>query len=41
MKMMAPNGVLEGLKSIDMGVCESCVMKKYKRVSFTKATREP
>ena len=41
MKMMAANGVLEGLKSIDMGVCESYFMEKYKRVSFTKAAREP
>ena len=39
--MMAVNGVLEGLKSIDMGVCASCVMEKYKRVSFTKAAKEP
>jgi len=38
--MMAANGVLEGLKYIDMGVCESYVMEKYKRVSFTKAARE-
>ena len=41
MKMMVVNGVLEGLKSMDMGFCESCIMKKYKRVSFTKAAREP
>ena len=41
MKMMAANEVLEGLKSIDMGVCESYFMEKYKRVSFTKAAREP
>ena len=40
MKMMAANGVLEGLKYIDMGVSESCLMEKYRRVSFTKATRE-
>ena len=41
MKKMAANGVLEGLKYIDMGVSESCLMEKYKPVSFTKATREP
>ena len=37
--MMAVNEVLEGLKSNDIGVCESCVMEKYKRVSFTKVAR--
>ena len=41
MMMMPANGDLEGLKYIDMGVSESCLMEKYKRVSFTKATREP
>jgi len=40
MKMMAANGVLEDPKSVNMGVCENCVMEKYKRVSFTKAVRE-
>ena len=40
-EMMAVNGVLEGVKSIDMDVCASCVMKKYKRVSFTKAAKKP
>ena len=39
--MIAANVVSEGLKFIDMGVCENCVMEKYKRVSFTKAAREP
>ncbi|PHT42611.1 hypothetical protein CQW23_16636 [Capsicum baccatum] len=29
------------MKSVDMGHCESCVMGKQKRVSFTKTAREP
>ena len=39
-KMLATEGVLEGLKSIDMSPCENCVMSKQKRVSFTKTARE-
>ena len=41
MKMLTTKGALEGLKSVDMGLCESCVMDKQKRLSFTKAAREP
>ena len=41
MKMLVAKGALEGLKSVDMGLCESCVMDKQKRVSFTKTPREP
>ena len=41
MKMLVAKGALEGLKSVDMGLCESCVMGKQKRVSFTKIPREP
>ena len=41
MKMLVAKGALEGLKSVDMGLCESCVMGKQKRVSFTKTPREP
>ena len=40
MKMSAAEGVLEGLKSVDMSPCENCVMRKHKRVSFTKTARE-
>ena len=40
MKMSAAEGVLEGLKSVDMSPCENCVMSKQKRVSFTKTARE-
>ena len=40
MKMLAAEGVLEGLKSVDMSPCENCVMSKQKRVSFTKTARE-
>ena len=31
---------MEGLKSVDMSPCENCVMRKQKRVSFTKTARE-
>ncbi|VFQ92713.1 unnamed protein product [Cuscuta campestris] len=41
MRMLAAKGTLEGLTSVDMGLCESCVMGKQKRVSFTKTPREP
>ena len=41
MKMLVAKEALEGLKSVDMGLCESCVMGKQKKVSFTKAPREP
>ena len=40
-KMLVAKRELEGLKSVDMGLCESCVMGKQKRVSFTKNPREP
>ena len=39
-KMLAAKGVLEGLKFVDMGPCEICVMSKQKQVSFTKASTE-
>ena len=40
MKMLVAKGALGGLKSVDMGLCDSCVMGKQKRVSFTKTPRE-
>ena len=40
MKMLTAKGVLENLKYVDMGLCESCVMGKQKRVSFTKIVKE-
>ena len=40
MKMLAAKGVLEGLKSFDVGRCENYVMSKQKRVSFTRTARE-
>ena len=40
MKKLVANRALEGLKSVDMGFCEGCVMGKQKRVSFTKTPRE-
>ena len=39
--MLVPKGALEGLNSVDMVFCESCVMGKQKRVSFTKTLKEP
>ena len=41
MKMLVAKGALEVLKSVDMVLCESCVIGKQKRVSFTKTPREP
>ena len=41
MKILVAKEALECLKSVDMGLCESCVMGKQKRVSFTKTPREP
>ena len=41
MKMLVPKGALEGRKSVDMGLYESYVMGKQKRVSFTKIPRVP
>ena len=32
---------LLGLKSVDMGLCESCVMGNQKQVIFTNVVREP
>ena len=31
---------MEGLKSVDMSPCENCVIRKQKKVSFTKSARE-
>ena len=39
-KMLVAKGALAGLKTVDMGLCESCVMGKQKRVSFTKTPRD-
>ena len=41
MKMLVAKGALEDLKLVDMGLCESFVMGKQKRVSFTKIPRDP
>jgi len=38
--MLAAKEVLEGLKSIDVGCCDHCVMSKQKRVGFTRTARE-
>ena len=39
MKIMAAKGKLGDLKSIDIGLCEDCIMGKQKKVTFSKATR--
>ena len=39
--MLTAKEALEDLKFVDMGLIESFVMDKQKRVSFTKAVREP
>ena len=41
MKILVAKGSLEVLKSVDIGLCESYVMGKQKRVSFTKTPSEP
>ncbi|XP_069154482.1 uncharacterized protein [Solanum lycopersicum] len=41
MKMLVAKGSLECLKSVDMGLCESSVMGKQKRVSFPKTPMDP
>lgn len=38
--MFVVKGALQGLKSVNIGFCESCVMEKQKRVSFTKVDGE-
>ena len=35
-----PERVLGRSETVDMSPCENCVMRKQKRVSFTKTTRE-
>ena len=40
MKTLAAKGVLEDPKSVDVGRCENYVMRKQKRVSFTRTARE-
>ena len=41
MKVLHSNGKLHGLKEVDHSLCEGCVFGKQKRVSFSKAGREP
>ena len=36
MKMLVAKGGLEGLKSIDMGLCKGCVMGKHKKSKLHK-----
>ena len=39
MKIMTTKENLGDLKSIDIGLCEDCIMGKQKKVTFSKATR--
>ena len=39
MKIMVAKGKLGDLKSIDIGLCEDCIMGKQKKVTFSKAAR--
>ena len=41
MKVLAAKGVLPGLKTVEFGLCEDCVLGKQKRVSFAKGGRTP
>ena len=41
MKILHSVGKLHGLKEVDHSLCEGCVFGKQKRVSFSKAGREP
>jgi transposase InsO family protein len=41
MQKLAQKGYLQDLKSVDLELCESCVLGKQKRVSFTKLSRDP
>ena len=40
MKVLHSNKVLPGLRCVNMDICESCVYKKQKRVSFVKSGKE-
>ena len=39
MKIMTAKGKLGDLKSIDIGLCEDCILGKQKKVTFSKAGR--
>ena len=39
MRVLAVKGKLADLKSIDIGLCEDCIMEKQKKVTFSKAGR--
>lgn len=41
MKLMVENGAIPDLKTVDHQMCESCILGKQKRVSFSKGGREP
>ena len=39
MKLLASKGKLQDLKSVDVGLCEDCIYRKHKKVSFSKFAR--
>ena len=41
MKILHFSGKLEGLKSIEHKLCESCIFGKQKKVSFSQVGVEP
>ena len=41
MKILAKDGKIPELKTVEHHTCESCILGKQKRVSFTNASREP
>ena len=41
MKILHSQGTLSGIVSMDLGMCEDCVFRKQKRVSFQKGGRPP
>ena len=41
MKIMASKGKLPISKTVELGLCEDCVLGKQKKVSFSKTGREP
>ena len=40
MKVLSTRGLLPGLDSVDVGMCEDCILGKQKRVSFSTTGRE-
>ena len=41
MKMLLSKGKLPELKSVDFNMCESCILRKQKKLSFLNISRTP